>query len=416
MKVFKGLKYFVMGVGLYKIGEYGYAVGNELYLRQFKEKQELRQIYGDCYAFISDSSSDLGNSYATQLAKNKFNLILVAKSAEVLRLQKQELEAQYGVQVSTFEFDPSQASITTGIDAIYNQIKDLDIGLLVNSAETYQLQRFDHLYPREIKEAINANVLTPTLFLNTLIPKLLQREKRACIITVGSALGDHPVGYLSLYSATKAFNNTLSRALSHEFQDKLDIVTALPGPTETIAYKALFGGKENEDVSYLTRLTQAFKNSFILSTPDESAEATLEIADSKNEIAGTKKHLLYSLFQKSLPYVDWRTGAFSRLFHEFGEQRTSNIPPLAEVIEAITQPETIKVVEPVIVAEPVVLTPVVVAPTEVQPVVTTPVVTPTPTVETTTTPAPYKRPEIPVDITRTLSNDFLLQFITKEHL
>lgn len=410
MKIFKGLKYFVMGVGLYKIGEYGYAIGNDLYFRQLKEKQELRQIYGDCYALISDSSSDLGNSYATQLAKNKFNLILVAKNTEVLRLQKQELEAQYGIQVSTFEFDPTKAATVTGIDAIYNQIKDLDIGLLVNSAETYQLQRFDHQYPKEIKEAINANVLTPTLFLNTLIPKLLQREKRSCIINVGSALGDYPVGYLSLYSASKAFNNTLSRALSQEFQGRIDIVTALPGPTETIAYKALFGGKENEDVSYFTRLTQALKNSLILSNPDESAEATLEVVDSQTEIAGTKKHLLYNLFQKALPYVSWRTGAFSRLYHEFGEQRTSNISPIPEVIEPVSLPEPVKLVETVIVTEPVVLTPVIVAPVEAQPIIPTESVTPTPT------PAPYRRPEIPTDITKTLSNDFLLQFIAKEHL
>lgn len=404
MKIFKGFKYLVMGIGLYKVGEVGYDIGTEVYFRHFKERQDLKQIYGDCYAVISDSASDLGYSYAAQLAKSRFNLILIAKNPEVLALQKQELQAQYGVQVSTFEYDPTKIGTGSGFDAIYNQIRGLDIGVLVNSAETYQLQRFDHLYTREIKDAINNNILAPTLILNTLIPKLLERNNRSCIINVGSALGDHPVGYLSLYSATKAFNNTLSRALSQEFKERIDIITSLPGHTETRAYKAIFDGRINEESSYFTKLAQAFRNTFIISSPEDSAEATLGLVDSKNEIPGTKKHVLYHLFQRSLPYVSWRGDAFSRLYQEFGERRTSNIPPWTEVVEPVEAP---KVVEKVKVKEVEVPVPVVVVQKEIVevPVVIEKIVAAVPRV--------YSQPDIPVDITKTLSNDFLLQFIAK---
>jgi len=376
-----------MGVGLYKIGEVTYDIGSEVYFRQFKEKQPLVERYGKCYALVTDSTGELGSAYAEQLAKKQFNLVLISKDNENLKQQRQNLENEFGVQVKTVEFDFNKAGDNKSLQKVYNDLKGLDIGILVNNLETFQLQKFDHLYQHEIKSAINSSVLSSALMLNTFIPKMLERNEKSLIVNIGSNLGDFPTGYMSLFSATKAFNNTLSRSLKQEFGDRIDVVTALPGPLDTIAYNNLFKVQNEEEVSYFSRLYHSLINSLTLSSPQESAENTLNLADSKSEVPGTIRHLTYNIGHKILSVLPWRTSSFLKSYEIFGEKRDSNIPLIVpeEAEEVKLPPPTVVVVEKIL-----------------PPVVTE--------IKVQEEPA-----NIPKDIARTLSNDFLLPFITKDY-
>jgi hypothetical protein len=267
--------------------------------------------------------------------------------------------------------------------------------------ETYQIQRFDHIYPREIEKSINSGILSTTLLLNTFIPQMLQREKKSCIINVGSELGDFPAGYMSLFSATKAFNNTLSRSLQQEFGDRIDVVTALPGPLDTASYQRLFENRDSES-SFLTGLYQKFLNRLTLSNPESSADATLNVVDEKTEIPGTTKHLFYYLGHKISSIYPWRTSSFQKLYEVFGEKRLSNVDPFSPVevekVVPVVEPEIIKVIEPVEVIRYVEAEPIVVYKEVIQYV---------PVKET---------PDISGDIVKTLSNDFLVPFIAQDHV
>lgn len=394
MKIFTRFKYLVTGIGLYKIGEVAYDVGSEVYFRQFKERQPLIERYGKCYALVTDSTGDLGYAYAEQLAKKQFNLVLISKDNENLKQQKQSLENEFGIQVKTVEFDFNKSDNNKNLQKVYDDLKGLDIGILVNNFETYQLQKFDHLYQNEIKSAINSGILSSALLLNTFIPKMLERSEKSLVVNIGSEIGDSPAGFMSLFSATKAFNNTLSRSLKQEYGDRIDIVTALPGPLDTSAYNTMFTTQNEEGVSYFSRLYHSLINSFILSSPRDSAEATLDIADSKSEVPGTAKHLVYNIGQRVLSVFPWRTWSFSQSYDVFGEKRTSNIPltGVEETVPEETIPQEIELPPPTIVyVEKIVPTVV----TEIQ--------------------IKEEAIDIPRDITRTLSNDFLLPFITKDY-
>jgi len=402
MKVFKGLKYLVMGVGLYKVGEVGYTIGNEVYLRQFKEKQPITETYGECYALVTDSEGDLGHAYADQLAQRNFNLVLISKDAEKLQRQKEWFEAERGVRVKTVEFDFNKPQNADQLNQVYSELKGLDIGVLVNNLETYQLQRFDHIYPHEINQAVNCGVLSTTLILNTFIPQMLQREKKSCIINVGSELGDFPSGYMSLFSATKAFNNTLSRALQQEFGDRIDIVTALPGPLDTERYNSLFQNRDAEEASFFTGLVQRSLNWLTLSNPEASADATLNVLDGKTETPGTTKHLFYYLGHKISSVYPWRSSSFQKLYEVFGEKRTSNVSPFPLVVEEIKKDPEVVLPPP----EPIIIyreSPPVIQYVEVP--VSVPV------------PVPIETPiDLSGDIVKTLSNDSLLPFISQNYV
>lgn len=404
MKVFKGLKYLVMGVGLYKVGEVGYTLGNEVYLRNFKERQPIIETYGECYALVTDSEGDLGYAYADQLAQRRFNLILISKNGEELQRQKEDFETQRGVKVKTVEFDFNKPQNADQLNNVYNELRGLDIGVLVNNLETYQIQRFDHIYPHEIEKSINSGVLSTTLLLNAFIPQMLQREKRSCIINVGSELGDFPAGYMSLFSATKAFNNTLSRALQQEFGDRIDVVTALPGPLDTARYQRLFENRDTE-ASFLTGLYQRFLNRLTLSNPIASADATLNVVDEKTEIPGTAKHLFYYLGHKISSIYPWRASSFQSLYDVFGEKRLSNVDPFPPV-----QVEKVVPIEPEVPLPPKVEPIEIIRYVEAEPVVIVQekeVIRYVPVKET---------PDISGDIVKTLSNDFLVPFIAQDHV
>ena len=62
-----------------------------------------------------------------------------------------------------------------------------------------------------------------------LINKMLLRPKRSAVISITSIAGQRPLLYLGPYSATKAFNDFFSRALSLEFEEKIDFLSLRAG-------------------------------------------------------------------------------------------------------------------------------------------------------------------------------------------
>lgn len=60
---------------------------------------------------------------------------------------------------------------------------------------------------------ITINCVPLVLMSNYAIPHMLKREKRSAIINVSSFSAEHPVPYVSNYSATKAFGDAFSKAM-----------------------------------------------------------------------------------------------------------------------------------------------------------------------------------------------------------
>jgi len=52
-----------------------------------------------------------------------------------------------------------------------------------------------------------------TILSNWVIPRMLKREKRGAIINLSSVAGQYPLPYISVYSATKAYNDFFSQSI-----------------------------------------------------------------------------------------------------------------------------------------------------------------------------------------------------------
>jgi len=325
MGFFKTLKYFTLGLGLFKIGEFGYWSGNEIYRRYYEPPVDLVERYGPCYAMITGATSGLGKEYAIQLAKKGFNIVLVSRDEKKLHELQVYLQSSYGVQVEAVQLDFTKSADIENYQRLYDQVKDLDIGVIINNVGVYQTQRAGYSYPQEIKDMLLVNTFPITFISNYFIPKLLQREKRSCLLTVGSEAGDTPSAYMSIYSATKAFDNQLSRSISAELGDKLDVITTTPGPTST----NIFGQLEKVRKQQPTILEKLFNLCFVSQPEDVVRETLHRVGNGETHISGTWKHELYETLQVRGSPLSIPIKAFigKGTYDAYGDRRVSNIPP-----------------------------------------------------------------------------------------
>jgi len=58
-------------------------------------------------------------------------------------------------------------------------------------------------------------------------------KTKSAILSISSLAGVYGFPFISVYSATKAFNDAFSRSLDIEYSDKIDILSVKPGMVNT---------------------------------------------------------------------------------------------------------------------------------------------------------------------------------------
>ena len=113
--------------------------------------------------------------------------------------------------------DFSQSDQDGFFSMISRQLEGLDISILVNNVGISNIGLFHEITEKRLKDEINVNILPMTLLSHCLIPIMIRRESRSAIINLSSVAGEQPLPYISVYSATKAYNDFLSQAIGMEY-------------------------------------------------------------------------------------------------------------------------------------------------------------------------------------------------------
>jgi 17beta-estradiol 17-dehydrogenase / very-long-chain 3-oxoacyl-CoA reductase len=90
-------------------------------------------------------------------------------------------------------------------DAIYRQLEDLDISLLVNNVGIDLFVKFELSDEQLLLDNIIINTMPTTILCRKLVPKMLARKHHSGIINVASLAAKFPHPYYHVYSATKAY-------------------------------------------------------------------------------------------------------------------------------------------------------------------------------------------------------------------
>lgn len=184
------------------------------------------------FILITGASSGLGEAMARLLAKQQFNLIVVARRMDRLESLSRELQDHYGVTVMPMQADLSDPDQALKLYADI-KAKGCKVSMLINNAGFGDYGDFIDLPLGRQVAMINLNCTA----LVVLTKAFLEDRKTAgsgTILNIASLLAYLPFPYYSVYSATKAFVLAFSETLAAELEGTGIAVNCLcPGPIAT---------------------------------------------------------------------------------------------------------------------------------------------------------------------------------------
>ncbi|CAA0110191.1 Oxidoreductase UcpA [BD1-7 clade bacterium] len=177
-----------------------------------------------------------GEAYAHQLARQGFNLVLIARNAQHLNLLAETLHNKYGIQTRTVCVDLTDPDLW---HTLKPQTIDLDIGLMVlNATYTASGEFFDVSIDAK-QQAIEINCTRTVEFIESFGASMKSRG-RGAIVIVSSIAATYGQRNYSMYGAIKAFQQNLGEAIWSEFrQHGIDVITALPGPIKNANFRRI---------------------------------------------------------------------------------------------------------------------------------------------------------------------------------
>ncbi len=184
------------------------------------------------YALITGPTSGIGLELAKLFAKDKYNIIAVARSQAELDETAAKLSGEFGVEVITLArdlFEPDNAF------EVYNEVRKrgLTVDVLVNNAGHGHYGEFTDTDLKMELAIIQLNIAS-LVVLTKLFLKDMVKQSKGRILNVSSIAGKSPGPWQSVYHGTKAFVQSFTEAVRYEVKDKGVSVTALlPGATDT---------------------------------------------------------------------------------------------------------------------------------------------------------------------------------------
>jgi short-subunit dehydrogenase len=162
------------------------------------------------------------------LAQSGYDLALVARSAEKLEANAQELRTRYRVEVTPVSADLGDRA---SIAALLQQVPRCDV--LVNNAGFANYGKFAELSEERVLDEIQLDVVSVAQLTRRYLPEMIAR-KSGRILNVASTAAFVPGPTAAVYYASKAFVLSFSEAIAYELRGSGVTVTCLcPGPTAT---------------------------------------------------------------------------------------------------------------------------------------------------------------------------------------
>ncbi|XP_069623547.1 very-long-chain 3-oxoacyl-CoA reductase-B-like isoform X3 [Ranitomeya imitator] len=157
-------------------------------------RTDLRKYGG--WAVVTGATDGIGKSYAEELAKRGFDIVLISRTLEKLKNVAKGIVNNVGMSYSP---EPT---------------------MFLNVPDVSQ----------KVTAIMNCNMMSAVQMTAIVLPKMVQRlasRRKGLIINVSSQVGAHPFPLLTIYSATKAFLDYFSRSLHIEYKSKGIVVQSV---------------------------------------------------------------------------------------------------------------------------------------------------------------------------------------------
>ncbi len=183
---------------------------------------------------VAGASEGIGAAFATYLATEGLDMVLIARRLEPLQQMVDKLKSRYHVEVTCIPCDLANANATQQIE---EALHGKEINLLVYNAALSYIGPFIENSVEYHEQMAQVNMLSPLNFLHTFGGKMLAKG-RGAIVLMASLAGFQGSGFFTMYAATKAYNRVLAESLWYEWKNNgVDIIACCAGATATPNFK-----------------------------------------------------------------------------------------------------------------------------------------------------------------------------------
>jgi short-subunit dehydrogenase len=179
------------------------------------------------WALVTGATAGIGESFTRLLAKNNYNIVLVARDLPRMQERARALEEQFRVQTHIIQAD---LSTNNGCTTVEQYIASNQIDVLINNAGFGLNKAFTMSQLDTEQQMFDVLVRTPMRLMHVALPLMKQRND-GVVINVSSVAGYIAGGS---YSAAKSYSTVITESLHTELAGTRVKISALcPGFTRT---------------------------------------------------------------------------------------------------------------------------------------------------------------------------------------
>lgn len=212
-------------------------------------------------AVVTGASAGIGLAFAERLARDDYDLVLVARGRERLDAVAKRLRESRGVEVEVLAANLAHSDELRAVEE--RVASDATLDLLVNNAGFGTVGPFAELDADREEEEIRLNVIALVRLTRAALPGMISRSHGE-IVNVSSLAAFQPDAFNATYGATKAYVNSFTEAVHEELRETgVRVQVLCPGFTRTE-----FQQRAGIDVSQVPE--------FAWMTPEAVVEASLD--------------------------------------------------------------------------------------------------------------------------------------------
>ena len=238
--------------------------------------------------FITGASRGIGSALASIFARSGYDLILSCdKNYPLLKADAEKLSKKCGITITIVKYDKNQNKFLVeqiygnNTDKIYfdGQENNIKTDILINNASKALYGLFQDTEEEEWNEIINSNLTTMFHATKAVLPYMIH-EKNGLIVNISSIWGIVGASLETIYSGTKGFVNTFTKALAKELEpSSIDVIAFALGMVDTEMNSHLSAEEKNE-------MAKSLDNGKLF-TKEEIAQKIFEFVTNKNYKTGS---------------------------------------------------------------------------------------------------------------------------------